>query len=374
MQIKIQRDILQEVLSLISSVARTTSKNAQDKAASEFIVLHAQDDTASFRIFNGHEVLEIDLEAEVLEHGDTFLPLSKFITTCQNSSSEILTISSYLTDSGGAGVRISGTNLVARWPVRHIETLPPAWSAPPLEIPLEVAALRALLQRVRKALVDGGAGMFQSIRLIFRPGQVWAVAASNHKIAGASHKNEAIINKADALIPVIFLDSFEKVLSNVEETIYLGISENKLSIGTTQGIRYSCPAAIEGPPNVSALFKNNGMSFIEVDSGELLSALKLTSAGTKSDDSHGYIAVSFLRDGIKIAGTEDGSVVTKIDSEGGAGSNELTQGFKSDYFAAGVGKSKKVRIWYGAEEMSRVIFEHVDDLFDCRFVVSPARI
>jgi DNA polymerase III sliding clamp (beta) subunit (PCNA family) len=376
MHIKLETTKIKEILGILSGLARTSAKALEDKSNADFILLTADQgaEFVTFGISTREETLEIDCEAEIVEHGSAFVPIAKFATIVNNTISETLSIRLVNLESGAISLRITGTKFSASVPTKLVQEMAAAWSAPDLEIPIEVEPLRALIQRCKKALLPESGPAFQSIRLVFRPGGVWAVAASNQKVAGAKYENAALINRADALIPTLTLASFEKILSNLDGEILLGVDSSKLSI-RSENLRYSTLAAVQGPPAVAQLYRTDGMNSVLVDSSEFSKALKLVSAGVAAKTgAKNYVHLQFLRESVKISSAEDGSVATEIQSEYPEGHRELVLAFKLDYVADVIGKSKKLRVWYGQAEADRTIWEWLDDPFAAKFVVSTGRL
>lgn len=367
MKIKIQRDTCQNVMAMLLGIARAGAKNAEDKTAAGFIVLTAKDTGTAFSIQNQYESLEIDCAAEVLESGSVFIPIHKFITIISNTIADEITI------SGTESLTIKGTQLNFKLPTKIADLLPPEWKVPDTKIELSnVAPIRALISRVKKALVEGSGPTFQSVLMSFRPGIVYSVAASNHKIAGAAYKSDEILSRQDAYIPVILLESVDRVLAALDGAVTIGINSSRITI-EAPGFRYSCQAALNGPPRVAQLFETTDMNCSEVDSFEFVRILKLVSAGVDSDKAKGIITVDFAWDKLIVTAEEDGTGDTSIDSTQPDNFEPLTQRFKLDYLLSAIGKSKKLRIWFGRKESDRCIFEHLDDDFVTKYVVGPSR-
>lgn len=364
MHVKIRTEAAKDALSKIAAVARA--------AKQDWAIISVDETTAdavSFRVVGDRESLEVGCEAEILETGSSFVPLAKFTSLVEHTVAEELSIK--LVD--GERLRITGTALNHSSSTKFLEHLPEAWTAPELEIPIEVAPLRALVGRVKRAMeAEGGQLGFQVVKLQFKPGSVTAIAASNHGIAAARYQNEALINNVDALIPRIMLESFERTLALMDGEIALGVAPNRLTLSGS-GIRYSCGTVVQGPPNVAAMFSTDGMNSVELDSRDFVRALKLAATSLQSDATKRFLRLKFQRDSVIITGAEEGSTGTQVAAEYGTPCQGLEKAVKCEFLLDSVGKSERVRLHFAADK-SAFIVVHVGDEFGTRWVVAEGRL
>lgn len=365
MHVKIQREAAKEALEKIQAVARAV------KAA--FFVLSADETTTnavSFRIVGDYESLECEVESEIVETGSGFIPLARFTSLVEHTVADEISVKLL----NGDQLRITGKNLSDKCPTKFLEHLPPAWAAPQLEIPIDVAPLRALIGRVKRAMEkEGGQLGFQVVKLSFRPGSATALAASNHGVAAARYQNDALLNNVDALIPRTMLESFERTLALMDGEIAFGVDSNRLTLSGS-GVRYSCGTVASGPPNVAAMLSTDGTNAVELDSREFVRAIKLAATSLQDDATKRFLTLKFQRDALVISGAEDGSTDTQIEASYDTPCQGLVKAFKAEFLLDSIGKSERVKLHFNTTENQPVVVTHEGDEFSTRWVVAAGRL